>query len=583
MLAAPATGPVDEVWFSADGSQLFARTHAGRTFQTTDFESWSAAAAPPEPLALVPVTDSRRLPEPGTRVVAAPWNRARYYALGTNLYRSDDGGESWSNLTAFKTATVIGAGQRSLAVSPTNPDQLVVANAFGVWRTMDGGLSWNGLNQLLPNLAVRRILSTPSSSNGTRVQVDGAGILELPPGGSVWLPSGVTETENETARMQVYSQVLRAEITATATSGTTTYAGSSDGRIWVTVNGTPFQQMQTPLGTAGRVERIFFDGRVALAALSGKGPHVLRNSNTLPFWDAIDGNLPDTAVHGVTADRASGAVYAATDKGVFWATTDLESAAAAAVNWTSLSDKLPPAPAADVQLDPAHVQLYVALDAYGIFATPAPHRLNHLRVVNTADYSTRPAAPGSLVTVIGGRVDSARGGDFAYPVLQVLGNDSQLQVPFEAVGPSVALDLQIGGGTVRRDLPVQPVSPAILVGQDSVPMLWDADSGLPLDVRNPAHANGRLQIWATGMGRVRPDWPAGIPAPVDNTPVVAAAVRAFLNGSPVQVTSAKMLPGYVGFYLVEVQLPSIVNSGPAQLYITADGQESNHVLLQMEQ
>jgi uncharacterized protein (TIGR03437 family) len=583
MLAAPATGPVDAVWFSVDGTQLFGRTHSGRVFQTSDFENWTPAAdmAPLNPW--LPVSNARRLPENGARVLTTGWNQARLYALGRNLYRSDDGGESWTNLTAFKSLAVIGPGQRSLAISQANPDQLVVSNGFGVWRSMDGGLSWTGLNHVLPNLTIRRIVSTPSSSAGTRVVADDAGTLELSPGGSVWQPAAISELETEAARLDAYSKALKSEITATASSGNVTYVGSTDGRIWVSVNSGPFQQTQTPQGTAGRVERIFFDGRVALAALSGKGPHVLRNANNLPFWDALDGNLPDIGVHSVTADRASGAIYIATDRGVFWATTELESAATVAVNWTSLSDKLPAVSAADVQLDPARVQLYAALDGYGVFATPAPHRLNHVRLVNTADYSNRPAAPGSLVTVIGGRVDSARGANLAYPVLQVLGNDSQLQVPFEAVGPSVALDLQIAGGTVRRDLPVQPVSPAILVGRDGVPMLWDADSGLPLDVRNPVRANGRLQIWATGLGRVRPDWPAGLPAPIDNSPVVAATVRAFLNGSAVQVTSAKMLPGYVGFYLVEVQLPSIVNDGPAQLYITADNQESNHVLLSMEQ
>jgi len=583
MLAAPATGPVDEVWFSTDGALLYARTHAGRVFQSSDFENWTAAAEAPEPPVWIPVTNARRLPETGARVVAASWNQARFYALGQHLYRSDDGGESWTNLTAYKSIAVIGPGQRSLAVSQANPDQLVVANGFGVWRSMDSGLSWTGLNEFLPNLAVRRILSTPSNAAGTRVEADGAGILELPPGGSVWLPSALPETQDDRQAMQVYSQLLNAEITATAASGNTIYAGSSDGRIWVSVNGSTFRQTEMPPGTSGRVERLFFDGRVALAALSGKGPHVLRNANNLPFWDALDGNLPDVSVHGVTADRASGAVYVATDRGVYWTTTQLESASGAPLNWTSLSDKLPALPAADVQLDPAHVQLYAALDAYGIYATPAPHRLNYVRLVNTADFSTRPAAPGSLVTVIGGHVDSARGGDLAYPILQTLGNESQLQVPFEAVGASVALDLQIAGGTVRRDLPLQPVSPAIMVGTEGVPMLFDADTGLPLDVRNPARPNGRLQIWATGLGKVRPDWPTGLAAPMENTPVVVASVRAFLNGSPVQVTSSKLLPGYVGFYLIEVQLPSIVNDGPSQLYITADAQESNRVLVSMEQ
>src|SRR5437588_9163191 len=52
-LALPSvgTGPVDRVWYSADGLTLFARTASGQLFETQDFEQWHAVAdksiAPP--------------------------------------------------------------------------------------------------------------------------------------------------------------------------------------------------------------------------------------------------------------------------------------------------------------------------------------------------------------------------------------------------------------------------------------------------------------------------------------------------------------------------------------------------------
>src|SRR5262249_10105081 len=161
----------------------------------------------------------------------------------------------------------------------------------------------------------------------------------------------------------------------------------------------------------------------------------------------------------------------------------------------------------DVRLDPAGFQLYIALEGYGVYAAAAPHRLRNLRIVNGGDYSIRAAAPGSLLTVIGGEVNSATGAGLNYPVLAGSATESQIQVPFDAVGPNVSLALRTPTGIVTRDLPVVPVSPAIIVSRDGVPMLWDADTGMPLDVRNAARSNGRLQIWATGMGKVTPDWP----------------------------------------------------------------------------
>jgi uncharacterized protein (TIGR03437 family) len=468
-----------------------------------------------------------------------------------------------------------------LAISPIDRDHLVVANDYGVWRSLDGGRSWSGLNRFLPNLAVRRILSTPVGASGVRVLADGMGVLELPAGGSIWSPLPVTVTDPEAVLREKYSQVVRAGISAVHAAGDTVYIGSFDGRLWVSTDGgNQFRPSQLPGGIIGPVESIFVEPSrpgVALAALSGRGPHVLRTTNSGVYWDSLQGDLPDVPARAVTADRAAGAVYVATDRGVFWAHADLDNASTNPVNWTNLTSRLPGVPAMDVRLDPAGVQLYAALEGYGVYAIAAPHRTRNIRVVNAGDFSTRPAAPGSLLSVIGGRVNAVRGGGLNYPVLAASDTESQIQVPFTAVGPNVALAIETATGTVRQQLPVQPVSPAIMIGRDGAPMLWDAESGLPVDLRNVAHSGGRIQVWATGLGRVRPEWPAGVLAPLDNPPAVVAQITASLDGSPLQVTRATLVPGFVGFYLIELQLPLIVNAGQSELFISADGQESNHV------
>ena len=209
-----------------------------------------------------------------------------------------------------------------------------------------------------------------------------------------------------------YAALVGARISAVAGEGDIVYTGSEDGRIWVSIDGgRSFRQSPLPEGTSGKVERIFADSaepRVALAALSGGGTHLLRTTNTGTFWDSLDGNLPDAPARGVTAERASGAIYLATDKGVFYAQADLENPSAGPVVWTALTENLPAAPATDARLDPAGVQLYISLDGYGVFATAAPHRARSLKIVNAADFSTRPAAPGSLLSIVGARVSEAR-------------------------------------------------------------------------------------------------------------------------------------------------------------------------------
>jgi uncharacterized protein (TIGR03437 family) len=581
-LASPATGPVDRVWFSS-GGVLLAHTASGRIFQTADFESW--APAPPETEVPVAATASAiRAPESGAQIVTAPADAGSIFGLGRQVSRSQDGGYTWTDLTEYRGRSVIGVAQHSVAVSPSDLSQIVVANDYGVWRSLDGGATWSGLNLGLPNLPVERILSTPSGISGTRISAQGLGELELTPGGTVWQVSTANDLAEITGAKQRYSSQLGADIRAVAVSKDVVYAGSSDGRLWVSRDGGK-SFPDPPHAVGGPVESIYADpvkSNVAVAALSGSGPHVLRGFDFGSFWDALDSSsLPNAPAHGIAADLASGSVYVATDKGVFYGHAELETRAANPIAWQNLTAQLPQVPAMDVRLDAAGVQLYIALEGYGLYAAMASHMQRSWRIVDAADSAVRPAAPGSLLSVLGANVNSASDGALRYPVLSANSNGSQIQVPFDVTGANVALALETPGGRLTANLSVQPVSPAILLGPGGVPMLFDADTDLPLDLRNAAHSNGRVYALATGLGRVRPDWPAGIPAP-ENPPAVAAQVQAFLDGAPLQVTNATLAPGHIGFYLVELQLPAITNAGMSELHLTVDGRESNKVQVWIE-
>jgi uncharacterized protein (TIGR03437 family) len=502
------------------------------------------------------------------------------YALGKNLYRSDDVGLTWSNLTGYKSESVIGTGQHSVAVG-ANGD-LVVANDYGVWRSMDGGLSWSGLNLGLPNLPVRRILSAPQGTSGARVLIDGVGAVELQPGVSIWTPVQDESVAKEAQSAVDLSRTVGSTVRTLNAGKSHLYAGTVDGHIsaWFANAGTLH-----PTNTGGStapVEKIFVDPANPQTALAAAGTELLHTINGGTFWDHMQ--VPNNAaVHGVTADIAAGAVYIATDQGVFWARMPLDTATTAQPNWISLNTGLQQAPATDVMLDPAGVRLYAAIDGYGVYSAIAPHRLRTLRVVNAADFSTRPAAPGGLLSVVGGRVSSATAGTLNYPVLAAADDGSQIQVPFEATGPNVVLALVTQTGRMQIGMRVQPVSPAISVTHDGTPTLQDAESGLLLDSRNAAKSGARVQVFATGLGRVNPDWPTGMQAPLDAPPAVVAPIHAYLNGMEIPVARATLAPGYIGFYVVEVQLPTLNNAGVNELYITAGGVESNRVPIVIEQ
>ncbi|HTW63766.1 MAG TPA: hypothetical protein VME17_04080 [Bryobacteraceae bacterium] len=599
-LPSEATGPVDRVWYSADGQSLYAKTASGRVFRTSDFEQWQA------------VTDSRAVPPPaGADTAASVPERAfklasqtsgRLYGVGQDVYRSDDGGVSWTNLTTYHGACLLGPGLLAVAASPADPDDVVVASDTGVWRSLDGGLSWTGLNQFLPNLPAGRLMGLPTGTRGVRLSFAGhpaAGDyreFEWAPGEkAAWKPIDAADALHEQNLKNALSQVLKRTVTAIATAKDYIYAGDSAGRLQVSPDAGTSWGAVFQLGEEGKVEAIWVDGndpRVAVAVLgartspatgAAKAAYVLRTMNGGGFWDDITANLPENAAaHGVAADRASGAIYVATDAGLFYTSTDLGSAGRPTV-WTSISDRLPAAPATDVKLDAGANQLFAVLDGYGVYTAIAPHRLRAAQIVNAADYSARPTAPGALLSVLGARVESARSDDVTAPVLDSSDTASQIQVPFEAKGSTVSLALQAASGSLTFGVPLKSASPAIFVDPEGTPLIMDAASGVLLDESKPARTGSRIQVLATGLGQVNPDWPTGLAAPLKDPPRVVAPVHAYLNGVPAEVTQATLAPGYVGFYLIEVQVPRIADTGPSELYIEAAGQQSNRVRVYVQQ
>ena len=165
------------------------------------------------------------------------------------------------------------------------------------------------------------------------------------------------------------------------------------------------------------------------------------------------------------------------------------------------------------------------------------------------------------------------------PVLDASETASQIQVPFEVRGDSVSMALRGPAGVYHVGLPLRSTAPAIFVDPDGAPLILDAASGVLVDSSKPAAASSHIQILAAGLGRVTPDWPTGVAAPLNDPPQVQARVRASLDGVPLQITKATLAPGYIGFYLIEAELPDIVNEGAAGLQIDADGQSSNSVRL----
>ena len=219
-LAGPGTGPLQAVWYTAAGNRLLAQTQSGRVFETTDFQHWqlnSSDAVPAVPAKPAAVQN----PEAGVQINTS--GTRRYSVTRDNVYGADDAGPNriWVNLTGFNGVSIIGGGFSTLAVSPSNPLDITAANQFGVWRSLDGGLSWQSLNTDLPNLDARSFV-------GQRTVVLADSVLASVTAGKWTAADGVAP-----------ETVLRASLAARAgfiaatavQSGSVVYAGMAAGGL----------------------------------------------------------------------------------------------------------------------------------------------------------------------------------------------------------------------------------------------------------------------------------------------------------------------------------------------------------------
>jgi uncharacterized protein (TIGR03437 family) len=581
-LAGPASGPVQRVWFLPEGG-LAVRTDSGRVFVSRDMETWSGAAGDaPAPVRIEGV----RLPEGALEARGGSIPSTTLYAFGDSVWRSDDAGGHWQDMARFRGMGLLGGTIRDLAIAADDAQRVVVATDRGVWLSLDGGQSWESLNESLPNLPVRRLLGTPRNGRGLRMASAGDEVFEWLPGQKLgWTPARDEALENERTLKQALEAQFGTSVTAIASSGDTIYAGSRDGRLFASQDRGRTWRVNPPEPAGGPPVEVLWldpvDPRTALAGYArgaAASPAIVRTVNAGAFWDDLTSNLP-AAVRGIAADPETGAIYVATSRGVFWTMGDLR-VPAAATAWTALAAGWPePVAAADVRLDASGRQLYSAVEGYGIFAAPAPHRPRRPLLVHTADYEARAAAPGSLLSLLGARATAAQAGGGVAPLLAASEAESQIQVPFGVRGESLDIAFRAAVGALTFRVPLRAASPSILVDRDGTPMLMDAGTGVQIDALNPVRPGMRLQILATGLGRVTPDWPAGLPAPIENPPAVTSSVVVRLDGAALEVERATLAPGYIGFYLVEVRIPELINAGAATLEMEASGQPGNRVRL----
>ena len=169
-------------------------------------------------------------------------------ALSTGgVYRTADGGETWEPANKGVKAEFF-PGERNypefgqcvhkVARDPVDPDRLFLQNHGGVYRSDDGGSSWQDIAPGLPSEFGFAMVTHPREANtaytfpisdaGARWPVDGkARVCRTTDGGASWEPLGEGSLPDE-----FYAAVMRDAMCADDHETAGLYFGSRNGAVW---------------------------------------------------------------------------------------------------------------------------------------------------------------------------------------------------------------------------------------------------------------------------------------------------------------------------------------------------------------
>ena len=206
-----------------------------------------------------------------TKVIAlviSPTNTNILYA-GTNssgtVYKTIDGGAHWFPLATLPNASL------SLAIHPTNPDVVYAATGSGLFKTLDGGQSWSALTSGLTRLPeVIRI--DPVSPSSVYVGTDSGGIFKSTDEGQNWMQanSGLSIAFVKTIAIDPNAPAIL------YAGGTGIFESIDAAQMWTMLN----------LPSVSSISAIDVDPRTSLHILAGSFGGILFSTDGGVSWSA---------------------------------------------------------------------------------------------------------------------------------------------------------------------------------------------------------------------------------------------------------------------------------------------------------
>ena len=217
-------------------SRIFLGTPDGHIFESEDSGThWALigrASSRPDAVITAIVVD----PRDGNLLFASSWTRDS--AAGGGVYRSADGGRSWSG------TGLVGQAVRALALAPSDPNILVAGTLDGVYRSPDAGKSWERISPE-HHEELRNFDSLAIDPRDPRIIY--AGTFHLPwkteDGGRNWKPIHQGMIDDSDVMSLLLDEADPRHIYASACSGI--YRSNDGAAQWRKIQGIPYAARRT--------------------------------------------------------------------------------------------------------------------------------------------------------------------------------------------------------------------------------------------------------------------------------------------------------------------------------------------------
>lgn len=385
---APSNGDIVYAAFSAE----YDETCAGLLKSTDRGTTWTPITIPTNRFE---ATDYMGWQGQYNSVLAVhPTTPSTIWVGGIDLYRSTNGGQSWTQMTNWYEGAglpYVHADQHALLFHPLQPGRMVSANDGGIFVTTNGGSTWLDRNSGLVTAQFHSGTPHPTADMVLGGTIDN-GNLRITTGTS-WMDvtggDGGYTAVDPTNPSTWYSELYYLHFMRST-------AGGADGTWQVKMSGIP---RASDYGTTDPVNFIapFEMDPVNPKVLYAGTNRVYKTTNGADSWKSISPVLSGSGVISALGLSASDSkvVYAGGDEGSMDWTSD------GGTSWTSITTGLPVRYITDLAVDPANPRR--AFASVSGFGSGHLYRTNPTTMVweniSGAGATALPDAPANCVLV----------------------------------------------------------------------------------------------------------------------------------------------------------------------------------------